>query len=105
MHVRLLCVHVHVRLCTTLCRVVGPADGRPALPDAISELLQKAGMQAVVPPNVDSLCCGMVFSSRGACLISVWLCVCLFLCRCVSVSFATCICVSAAHLVYAIAGT
>lgn len=43
----------------------GAPTGQRPLPDVLSELFAKAGMRLLVPPSLSSLCCGMLFSSRG----------------------------------------
>ncbi len=49
-------------------RTMGPArddaDQR-SLPAVVVELLQRAGINVIVPDHVDELCCGMAFASKG----------------------------------------
>jgi len=51
-----------------VCRSMGPAqddlDHRP-LNQAVLSLLDKAGYQVILPDNLDQLCCGMAFDSKG----------------------------------------
>jgi hypothetical protein len=44
----------------------GPPDGMAPLPQVLAELMAKAGLRAVVPPRLSSLCCGLTFASHGA---------------------------------------
>jgi hypothetical protein len=46
-------------------RMFGPPDGMAPLPQVVAELMAKAGLRAVVPPRLSSLCCGLTFSSHG----------------------------------------
>eukprot|EP00698_Gefionella_okellyi_P001971 TRINITY_DN11863_c0_g1_i1.p1 TRINITY_DN11863_c0_g1~~TRINITY_DN11863_c0_g1_i1.p1 ORF type:complete len:962 (+),score=192.21 TRINITY_DN11863_c0_g1_i1:56-2941(+) len=46
-------------------RVMGPPIGQKPLPDTILSLMEKANLRPVVPHNMNNLCCGMPFSSRG----------------------------------------
>jgi D-lactate dehydrogenase len=36
-----------------------------ALPQQIIHLLEKSKFEVVIPKNVDELCCGMAFNSKG----------------------------------------
>ncbi len=49
-------------------RTMGPAlhdhDQRP-LNQAVLSLLEKAGYDVILPPDMDKLCCGMAFESKG----------------------------------------
>lgn len=50
-------------------RTLGPAAGDPesdALPIKTDSLLRKAGYAVVYPDNLDGLCCGLAFDSKGA---------------------------------------
>jgi D-lactate dehydrogenase len=51
-----------------VCRSMGPAlddrDHRP-LSQAVLALLDKAGYEVLLPDNLDKLCCGMAFDSKG----------------------------------------
>jgi D-lactate dehydrogenase len=51
-----------------VCRSMGPAqhdhDHRP-LDQAVVALLMKAGFDVILPDNLDQLCCGMAFDSKG----------------------------------------
>jgi D-lactate dehydrogenase len=50
-------------------RTLGPARGDPqadALPIKVNSLLRKAGYAAIYPDNLDNLCCGLAFDSKGA---------------------------------------
>jgi D-lactate dehydrogenase len=49
-------------------RTMGPAQGDPdqrALSQAVLALLDKAGFEVILPADMDSLCCGMAFDSKG----------------------------------------
>ncbi|HZZ86135.1 MAG TPA: FAD-binding and (Fe-S)-binding domain-containing protein [Anaeromyxobacteraceae bacterium] len=49
-------------------RTMGPARADPdqrSLHEATLSLLDKAGYEAVFPPGLDGLCCGMAFDSKG----------------------------------------
>ncbi|MDE5682647.1 MAG: FAD-binding oxidoreductase [Muribaculaceae bacterium] len=52
-----------------LNRVMGPGEeekGRPeALADVFVRLCRKAGYQVIFPKNMDGLCCGMIWESKG----------------------------------------
>ncbi|WP_434701568.1 FAD-binding and (Fe-S)-binding domain-containing protein [Pseudomonas sp. D1-36] len=57
-----------VYLAACVSRVMGPAAGdkeQMSLHDKTRGLLEKAGYQVVIPDNVDSLCCGQPFASKG----------------------------------------
>lgn len=57
---------IYFPCCTA--RMMGPADrdhDQRALSDVVHALLDKAGWQAIIPDNVDQLCCGMPFKSKG----------------------------------------
>lgn len=43
----------------------GPVRGGDGAPRAFQELLAKAGLKLFVPDNIDSLCCGTPWSSKG----------------------------------------
>ncbi len=50
-------------------RTLGPARGDPqadALPVRTESLLGKAGYAVIYPDNLDGLCCGLAFDSKGA---------------------------------------
>jgi D-lactate dehydrogenase len=47
-------------------RIFGAAAGQPmALHQRMRAVMQKAGFQAISPPNVHSMCCGLAFESHG----------------------------------------
>ncbi|AWL13105.1 Glycolate oxidase subunit GlcD [Saliniradius amylolyticus] len=49
-------------------RIFGAAPGGPderSLPEVVQSLFDKAGWQVIIPNNVDQLCCGMPFASKG----------------------------------------
>ncbi|MCM2462208.1 FAD-binding oxidoreductase [Pseudomonas sp. CG7] len=57
-----------VYLAACVSRVMGPAAGdneQMSLYDKTRGLLEKAGYQVVFPDNVNSLCCGQPFASKG----------------------------------------
>ena len=57
-----------VYLAACVSRVMGPAAGdkeQMSLLDKTRGLLEKAGFQVVFPDNMDSLCCGQPFASKG----------------------------------------
>jgi len=57
-----------VYLAACVSRVMGPAAGdseQMSLLDKTRGLLEKAGYQVVFPDNMDSLCCGQPFASKG----------------------------------------
>ncbi|AZC35224.1 FAD-binding and (Fe-S)-binding domain-containing protein [Pseudomonas chlororaphis] len=57
-----------VYLAACVSRVMGPAAGdkeQSSLYDKTRGLLEKAGYQVVIPDNVESLCCGQPFASKG----------------------------------------
>ncbi|MGN8343438.1 FAD-binding and (Fe-S)-binding domain-containing protein [Pseudomonas sp. SMV71] len=57
-----------VYLAACVSRVMGPAaqdKEQMSLYDKTRGLLEKAGYQVVIPDNVDSLCCGQPFASKG----------------------------------------
>ena len=57
-----------VYLAACVSRVMGPAAGdkeQMSLLDKTRGLLEKAGYQVVFPENMDSLCCGQPFASKG----------------------------------------
>ncbi len=63
---------VYLPSCVT--RMMGPAgtdastsssSTSSSTPDALLSLCSKAGVDVVYPPNVSSLCCGMMFGSKG----------------------------------------
>ncbi|VEF08480.1 oxidoreductase [Pseudomonas fluorescens] len=57
-----------VYLAACVSRVMGPAAGdkeQMSLYDKTRGLLEKAGYQVVFPDNLDNLCCGQPFASKG----------------------------------------
>ncbi|MGY4533310.1 D-lactate dehydrogenase [Pseudomonas sp. TE3786] len=57
-----------VYLAACVSRVMGPAAGdseQQSLLDKTRGLLEKAGYQVVFPDNLDNLCCGQPFASKG----------------------------------------
>lgn len=57
-----------VYLAACVSRVMGPAAGdteQASLHEKTQRLLEKAGYQVVFPDNLDSLCCGQPFASKG----------------------------------------
>ncbi|ROL64352.1 4Fe-4S ferredoxin [Pseudomonas chlororaphis] len=57
-----------VYLAACVSRVMGPAAAdkeQMSLYDKTRSLLEKAGYQVVIPDNVESLCCGQPFASKG----------------------------------------
>ena len=59
---------VYLPSCVT--RMMGPARGDEGAGDEavhakFFSLIEKAGYEVVVPKGIDSLCCGMIFDSRG----------------------------------------
>ena len=56
-----------VYLPTCINRTFGTRSdsGEPSLSVVIPRLLQKAGLDVIIPRNVDNLCCGMAFASKG----------------------------------------
>lgn len=52
---------------TCINRTFGPEPqtNGPSLVPVIQKVLCKAGFDVVIPPNADSLCCGMAFASKG----------------------------------------
>lgn len=57
-----------VYLAACVSRVMGPAAGdkeQGSLYEKTRGLLQKAGYQVVLPDNLDNLCCGQPFASKG----------------------------------------
>lgn len=48
-----------------LTRTLASPDDSVALPEALHAVLREAGFDVVHPPEVDGLCCGMPFASRG----------------------------------------
>jgi D-lactate dehydrogenase len=51
-----------------VARTLGPARGAPddrGVYDAMLSLLEKAGYDVLFPANLESLCCGMAFESKG----------------------------------------
>uniref|UniRef100_A0A061R4J9 D-lactate dehydrogenase (cytochrome) n=3 Tax=Tetraselmis sp. GSL018 TaxID=582737 RepID=A0A061R4J9_9CHLO len=57
---------VYLPACVT--RMMGPARGddiTKSVPDTLLSLFSKAGYEVVYPKGIDSLCCGMMFNSRG----------------------------------------
>lgn len=46
-------------------RMFGPANGTPGVARAFESLLAKAGLDAVRPAAIDSLCCGTPWKSKG----------------------------------------
>ena len=57
-----------VYLASCVSRAMGPAAGdqeQRTLMDATCSLLEKAGYQVIFPENLDSLCCGQPFASKG----------------------------------------
>jgi D-lactate dehydrogenase len=57
-----------VYLAACVSRVMGPAAGdkeQSSLYDKTRGLLEKAGYQVVIPDNVENLCCGQPFASKG----------------------------------------
>nr|WP_314485718.1 FAD-binding and (Fe-S)-binding domain-containing protein [uncultured Pseudomonas sp.] len=57
-----------VYLAACVSRVMGPAAGdkeQMSLLDKTRGLLEKAGYQVIFPDNMDSLCCGQPFASKG----------------------------------------
>jgi D-lactate dehydrogenase len=57
-----------VYLAACVSRVMGPAAAdkeQMSLYDKTRGLLEKAGYQVVIPDNVESLCCGQPFASKG----------------------------------------
>ncbi len=57
---------VYVPSCAT--RTLGPAlrdTDRRSLPEVIITVLERAGIRVVLPDNIENLCCGMAFHSKG----------------------------------------
>lgn len=57
---------VYFPSCVT--RMMGPSRSdseRRSVPDALMSVLSKAGYEVIIPEGVSSLCCGMLFDSRG----------------------------------------
>lgn len=59
---------VYLPSCVT--RMMGPARndtdaGGEAVHAKFFSLLEKAGYEAIIPEGIDSMCCGMIFDSRG----------------------------------------
>ncbi|MCG6577113.1 FAD-binding oxidoreductase [Pseudomonas sp. AF32] len=57
-----------VYLAACVSRVMGPAAGdaeQASLHEKTQRLLEKAGYQVVFPDNLDNLCCGQPFASKG----------------------------------------
>ncbi|AZC16239.1 FAD-binding and (Fe-S)-binding domain-containing protein [Pseudomonas sp. CMR5c] len=57
-----------VYLAACVSRVMGPAAGdkeQDSLYEKTRSLLEKAGYQVVLPDNLDNLCCGQPFASKG----------------------------------------
>ena len=59
---------VYLPSCVT--RMMGPARGdddagTDAVHDKFFSLLEKAGYEVIVPPGIESMCCGMIMDSRG----------------------------------------
>ena len=57
---------VYFPSCVSRC--MGPAKGDPdkdSLPDAMVRLLLKAGYEILYPQNINALCCGTPFESKG----------------------------------------
>ena len=58
---------VYFPACPSRC-MSGPARGeseRAALPQKTASLLKKAGYRIIYPDNLDNLCCGQAFESKG----------------------------------------
>jgi D-lactate dehydrogenase len=43
----------------------GPADGGPGVQVSVEQLCERAGITLLVPPEIESLCCGTPWSSKG----------------------------------------
>ena len=43
----------------------GPADGGPGVQAGFEQLCERAGITLLVPPEIESLCCGTPWSSKG----------------------------------------
>ena len=57
---------VYLPSCVT--RMMGPARGDPVdatVHDKLFSIFAKAGYEVILPENVGSSCCGMMFNSRG----------------------------------------
>jgi D-lactate dehydrogenase len=48
-----------------LTRIVGEEDGLMPRAQAMRDVLQAAGFEAVLPEGIDGLCCGLAFGSKG----------------------------------------
>ena len=56
---------VYVPSC--ICRMMGPSLGKGFLshPEAVQEVLKRAGFEVIHPAGADELCCGVAFDSKG----------------------------------------
>ena len=45
--------------------IFGPADGRSGVQVSFEKLCERVGIELLVPSNIDSLCCGTPWSSKG----------------------------------------
>lgn len=57
-----------VYLPTCVTRMMGPAASdyeKASVHEKLMSIFQKADYQVIIPKNLDALCCGMMFSSRG----------------------------------------
>lgn len=57
-----------VYFASCICRTMGLPKGSPetdTLPEKLKKLLTKAGYNFIYPDNINNLCCGMPFASKG----------------------------------------
>lgn len=50
---------------TCISRTMGGMKDKKNIPDTFLSVSKKAGIQVIIPENIEALCCGQLFSSKG----------------------------------------
>lgn len=50
---------------TCISRVMGGVKDKKNIPDTFLSVSAKSGIQVIIPENIEALCCGQLFSSKG----------------------------------------
>ena len=50
---------------TCISRIMGGVKDKKNIPDTFLSVSQKSGIQVIMPENIEALCCGQLFSSKG----------------------------------------
>lgn len=50
---------------TCISRIMGGVKDKKSIPDTFLSVSEKSGIQVIIPENIEALCCGQLFSSKG----------------------------------------